>query len=126
MFLDRDITDDPLSAYLGGLAAQAAAEGARGIGSLVVTQIEHGDFEARSVAVIEWASTEAFAACHSRPTWPSASLAGRNAVPVTVDEDRQITLRPDGRYEFGAFWMNRTNAALNGPYSSTSTKETRP
>ncbi|MEM7730102.1 MAG: hypothetical protein AAF311_12645 [Pseudomonadota bacterium] len=115
-FLGFDAAGDPLDAYLGDLADEARQAGAAGVALLSVTHVEHADFDAQSVAIVEWPSAEAHAAFHGRATWPAAVLAGRNAVAVTVETEATVALRRDGRYEFAAFWMNRTNAALNGQY----------
>ncbi|MEM0949343.1 MAG: hypothetical protein AAGK37_18240 [Pseudomonadota bacterium] len=118
-FVDAPPSQDPLATYLGPMAGAAQAEGAKGVASLAVTHIEHADFECQSVAIVAWPSPEVYAGFHGRDTWPTEVLMGRRAVPVQVEAETTINLSGEGRYEFAAFWMNRTNAALNLSYFET-------
>ena len=113
-------TRNAAALYFGDAAEIAQEHGARPLMTFNVTDIEHGDIDARYIVLIEWPSLESVRSLRGHE--PSArrrqdlEVSDVRFALFRVLEDTSIKFSGDGVYEFASFWMNRHNANLMPRY----------
>ena len=122
VFSSLNSTEDPAVLFFGASEAELKKLGVTATYNFNVQDIEHGDFEASQLLLIEWSSKKAFGKFRShkdwQQTWPANNTAVElvNTVQFTVPDNTEVHFEEGGLYEFAGFWMNRHNAKLMPQY----------